>query len=281
MSATGVGDSHDQKAQAEKLITWASVAYGFGFSVVLLHTARLGVPVLELLKPIYILVGLPLSLLAYFSRRVVDWLRTNLRRNRDALVAALKTKYSSDEEVPEEIVTKMLDSTLQVLPWYFPKILSRAIFTRLIDSARDPQVKDEKQKRGRRDPSLLRLVEGYQRILNAWRPAKSLINIGVLLVVSAALVILYVWEIYPRVPMACGGGAPVRVLLLVDEAKLPPAVASMTKTPQTTTRSGAALSGQIELLYITSTAYLVRTRDGVVMSLDKSLVNGIVYGDSR
>ena len=59
--------------QLEVLISWASIAYALGFVTVMIHTARLGIPVIELIEPIYVWIGLPLALVVFSARWLWMW----------------------------------------------------------------------------------------------------------------------------------------------------------------------------------------------------------------
>lgn len=54
----------------KQVVSWGSIAYAFGFLVVMLHTWRLGLPVIELIHPIFIWIGLPLATVAFFYRQL-------------------------------------------------------------------------------------------------------------------------------------------------------------------------------------------------------------------
>ncbi len=41
-----------ESKQIERVLAWGSVAYIAGFVTVMAHTARLGIPVIEILKPL-------------------------------------------------------------------------------------------------------------------------------------------------------------------------------------------------------------------------------------
>ena len=54
-----------QSKQLQSILAWVSVAYALGFITVMVHTAQLGIPIIQLLEPVYILVGVPLAIVAF------------------------------------------------------------------------------------------------------------------------------------------------------------------------------------------------------------------------
>ncbi|HEX4963810.1 MAG TPA: hypothetical protein VF173_23495 [Thermoanaerobaculia bacterium] len=206
----------DRKALAEKLIAWASVAYGFGFAVVLLHTARLGVPVLELVKPIYILIGLPMAILAFFSRQILKWLRAEAVANRDELVAALREQHILESDPQKDVIEKVIRSLSRAMPWYFPaKALGKAL-GRLLQRAHVGQ-----DAASGRSLFSMRILDRYVRLLEGAAALNRLTKLAMLVAVSGLLLYLYVWEIYPKMPMAYGGGAPASVQLRSTRPRFP------------------------------------------------------------
>jgi hypothetical protein len=62
----------------EPILKWLAVAYGFGFLIVLLHTYRLGIPMLQLIEPANVWIGLPLAILAYFVDKIYQGTRRSV-----------------------------------------------------------------------------------------------------------------------------------------------------------------------------------------------------------
>ena len=263
----------DRKALAERLIAWASVAYGLGFAVVLLHTARLGVPVLELVKPIYILIGLPLALLAFFSRQILKWLRAEAIANRDELAAALREQHILESDQQKDVIEKVVRSLSRAMPWYFPaKAFGRAL-GRLLQRAHVGQ-----DSASGRSLFSTQILDGYVRSLEGAVALKRLMNLVLLVAVSGFLVYQYVWELYPKMPMAYGGGAPTSVQLIIDASKVPSDIARLMGAANVGGEE-SSLTAKLDLLYITSNAYLVRPQQGSVLSIDREAVNGVLFAD--
>jgi hypothetical protein len=265
----------DRKALAERVIAGASVAYGLGFAVVLLHTARLGVPVLELVKPIYILIGLPLAMLAFFSRQILKWLKGEAIAGRDELMKALKEQYIAESDEEKVVIDKIILSLDRVMPWYVPLRALRGLLGKVLQESitkKDPVT-------GRVLFSA-RLLDSYSRALYGSGALIRLVNLAFMVVVASFLVFLYVWEIYPRLPMAYGGGAPMSVRLLVKTSEIPAGILHLMGARKVDGEE-ASMTENVDLLYIASTAYLVQPQTGAVVSLNREVVNGVIYPGNR
>ena len=54
----------------EPVLKWGGVAYVFGFGIVMYHTYRLGIPTLQLIDPVNIWIGTPVTILTFFSDKI-------------------------------------------------------------------------------------------------------------------------------------------------------------------------------------------------------------------
>lgn len=269
------------KALAERLIAWASIAYGCGFLIVLIHTARLGVPVLELVKPVYILIGLPLAALGYFSRQIVSWIRATALASRDEVVSALREPYISSKDEQSVNVDKFLQAFSQAVPWYFSVRPLAGVSSWLLH-----RVLDREQPHPDRLAAWTGFLDRNARILLFYAALIRLLNRLILIAAIGLVLGLYVWDVYPKLPLAYGGGAPMNVRLLLDTSKLPSDLPYLTgpagpASAKVGERAKAFLTPPLELLYITSTDFLVRAPTGSVVALDRDVVTGVVYRDGK
>lgn len=231
----------------EGLIRWGSVAYACGFLVVFLHTARLGLPVLELIEPVYIWIGLPFAILGLFSRRLVSWLKARSREHRDTLLGSFqKVDQAYDEAGERELLHNFVKQVSQHMPWVFP--------TRLIDKALgrsiEGMIRSAGSDAGRRE-KLLRALAVQLQAFRAAAAIQGFFNLAAFVFLTAAAIFLYVKDIYPRIPQSYGGGAPLRVKLLLESSKVP--------TMLRLDRAGVVLSREVDLLYFSSDTYWVRS----------------------
>jgi hypothetical protein len=69
------GSSPSSESAIKTVLAWGSLSYAFGFFTVTLHTSTLGLPMIELMQPVYIWVGLPLAGVAFFANRILKYFR--------------------------------------------------------------------------------------------------------------------------------------------------------------------------------------------------------------
>lgn len=60
--------------QISGLLTWVTISYGIGFLTVIVNTYKLGIPVIKLLEPVYIIIGLPITVVIFL---IVFFLENN------------------------------------------------------------------------------------------------------------------------------------------------------------------------------------------------------------
>jgi len=102
----------------------ASLAYAAGFLTILIQTAPLGIPVLDLFQAMTILAGIPivltLVLLAWLSRLLVSQYRSAKVENINTITATIESMNSVGASVSLERVVTL--TTSLVLPRLFPVI---------------------------------------------------------------------------------------------------------------------------------------------------------------
>lgn len=255
------------EGDVKAVVAWGSLSYAFGFATVMLHTWRLGFPVLELLSAVYVWVGLPLTLVVVFSKQLVRYFAAKGL----ALGNELRTSWehlAGDVQKDARSISQSFVALVSVLPIFR---LFRSSLERLIERASlDTAVKSERAAR------TLRRLTGLLRGMSTLADLMRTINLAILIVVG---MFLYVWVGYPLIPQSLGGGQPatVRLLILTDKASafLPqlqdagaPAVIDGVKT---------ALTAKMQLLYATKDNYYLSTQAGMRLSLSKDTVAGVVW----
>jgi hypothetical protein len=231
----------------EGVIAWTSVAYASGFFVVLLHTARLGLPVIELIEPVYVWIGLPFAILGFFADRLLSLLRARSMLHRDQLLNALrKSEGGTDLAGEVNFMSGFVDEASRLMPWFVPAKWVAASIGRRIEKMLVAAGPDSERR-----SKLLRLLDFQMRALRAANAVQGIINLANIAVLTAGSIFFYVIEVYPRIPQAYGGGAPISVRLLVDSTKVPSLVAA--------NRTGVILSSQVDLLYHAADTYWIRS----------------------
>src|SRR5262249_22087715 len=106
-----IGTQTEDKGFVEQVVTWASVSYAAGFFVVLLHTWRLGLPVLDLVQAVYVWIGLPLAAFAYFW----NWPWRYFRGQLEARSALLRASLGAGGPAPDEIDTGTILKAIEMV----------------------------------------------------------------------------------------------------------------------------------------------------------------------
>src|SRR5262245_12223709 len=83
----------------DRVLTYGAVSYGFGFLVVMLHTWRLGLPVISLADPIYVWLGLPFAIVAFYATPIF----TVVRNRAIDVTASTAEAFKTDKVTPNLI----------------------------------------------------------------------------------------------------------------------------------------------------------------------------------
>jgi hypothetical protein len=106
--------------QLQSILAWGSVTYALGFVTVMAHTARLGIPIIQLLEPVYVLVGAPLAVVAFFSREL--WRLVKAR------TAKLTSKLEQIKAEVSEIRARQAEiKTTEEAAQYLSEVLGKVI----------------------------------------------------------------------------------------------------------------------------------------------------------
>ena len=253
-----------QKGDVKSFVAWGSIAYAFGFVTVMLHTARLGFPVLELLSAIYILVGAPLAGVAFF----LLWISQSFSSRASRITNEVKESWEGLKQgVPPEdfdLISSFLGIFTAISPILRP-------FRRRIESLLKKAMSSDLNVSKHATAVLIRfasLLRGIQAI-NA---ALNLVAGGLLLLLAIGL---YVWQLYPHIPQSYGGGAPTEVRLLVNIARVPRDVLGLPAGEDGA--PATAMTGRMSLLYSTTDNYYVEDSNGRRMSLSREAVEGVIW----
>lgn len=250
-------------------LAWGSISYAFGFVIVMLHTARLGFPILELLSAVYVWIGAPLTVVAFFSIQIARFFRS---RSVD-LTSQLRDSW---KDFRQDVDTKDLDvisAFLGFLGTLFPvlKLFRRPLEWLLKLATAGHTVS------GKRAVRFLHRFASFIRGVQALFEFLRLFNLAVSIVFG---VYLYVWHLYPLIPQSFGGGAPTAVKLIVNVEKVPPSVPGLPgirEVPAGGESQKSAVTGTVKLLYSTKDQYYLEGAEGARISLSKSAVEGMIW----
>jgi hypothetical protein len=239
-------DPSPVKSSIEKLVAWASVAYAAGFVTIVIHTARLNIPVLELLEPIYVWVGAPLALVAFFFHSIVQWLR---RKGRE-----VATAYSEAGSLRKHLLGGEFALPIPIGPFGIvqTEIPLRGRFGKIVGTA-------------------IWAVVIYSATMRALRLATYV-------VLGVGAILAYVWFLYPKVPYSLGGGSPAVVRLALDSEKIPPQLPLLFREEGTApgVSNPTRLTEPLQLLYATESTLFVRAA-GEIVSVERNDVTAIVW----
>jgi hypothetical protein len=267
------------EGKVKLLLAWASTAYACGFVIVTLHTWRLHLPVIELLHPIYVWIGLPLAVVAFFFEHIASAFRKRSARFayevRDGWAQAVSALNQEELNLAASFI-----GMIKALPG-LGGLLS-VPFIRAVESL-SPLVQKIDNNVKSRDPKLYEKTAKYvHRALGVFRIQMALSEyLGFL--INAALICLglafYVWEVYPRIPQSLGGGRPVNVTLVADASVFPTNLASelQLRSSAVTPLKGETVNFPVTLLYLTKDAYFVQTKSGARMSINTAAVKSVIW----
>jgi outer membrane protein OmpA-like peptidoglycan-associated protein len=252
----------------ERVLPWVPIAYGLGFFTVTTHIYTLGIPVLQLLEPVYILVGAPLA--AFLSGTLWLWpkvifITNKLRQNIQDIRKKLTDLYAGsedfrDSEEAEKYLSELLTAIDSVL---LPTI---GIFRFFASFIKRPLIVNKSI------PAKQKIRSFKSRIKIVTTIAMTIYR-GVLEIISFlcfVLIILvfclfsyyYIMEWYLMAPKSWGGGKPVSVRLILDSKNIPLDAHEMRrifKYDETTKIKEETISSiELKLHYSTNDAIYVR-----------------------
>jgi hypothetical protein len=226
-------DWHD----IEPILKWTAVAYALGFLTVMVHTYRLGVPVLQVMDPLNVWIGAPLAVVFYFLDRFAMALKRAVRdmalHVKTTLLEITKIGNPSPDELCNmygQVVDAVAEAVsvaivpflpLRTLQQWLQKTMARVMWWRIrkFDPAMIQAAEQKIPQEQRRD-----LILYMRRGLVVLRGLA-----GVYLALNSIFIILlipvicwtYITAAYPLIPQTLGGGRPTPVALIISEEKIP------------------------------------------------------------
>lgn len=271
--------SPEEKSFVERAVAWTAISYAFGFFIVLLHTSRLGLPILELVRPIFVWIGIPLALLIFFSARLARLIQARMVVARAATALYFKEIPEASvvsayrDSSPQVVVDRMAREAAQAMPILMPRRIMVYLFKVALgkivaDLPSTPEAEAELAKAGERTIRMLRAFTAGKRFFSA------------VIVVAAIVagVMAYVWYVYPRIPQPMGGGAPMWVRLSVKADAAPESVrAELQRSTISSDAKAPFLTDSVQLIYNAKDAAYLRLRGGRTISLAHGGIVGIVW----
>ncbi|MEE9555031.1 MAG: hypothetical protein V3W18_12100 [candidate division Zixibacteria bacterium] len=266
------------------------MAYMLGFITVTVHTANLGIPLIELMKPLYIWIGVPLAIVVYFIRKIwkllssrIELLKNDLGELRNRAIMDYKNENVELSELSEMLI-KNFTVPLILSPFrvsileYFLKQTKKHIGNLDLRSNSNDKV------------SQLRLITtkaliATSYISKAFDTILNFINYTVLIMLIPIGCYLYIFHAYPAIPQSYGGGKPVPVKLILDGTRIPsdsmelfhlfsPDLSYNIEHHHITT-------AEINLLYRTSDLYYIGLKNKKILSIPYESILGIVWASNN
>jgi hypothetical protein len=214
----------------EPILKWAAVAYAFGFLTVMLHTHKLGIPVLQLIEPVNIWIGAPLAIVVFFldkvfvlaKRATANFVQNvaEARQIRDEVSASRGDPLELFQRIIVILSIMLMPSLPLLILQSAPKFILSKYFRWKATSIEQLRSSDEHIS----EPARQWLLTWTGRILGwAYLVAAvgRLVNfVGMVLFIPLAC-LFYVAIIFPLIPQSLGGGAPMTVELIMSEESLP------------------------------------------------------------
>lgn len=265
----------------KQILSWASIAYAFGFVTVTLHTWRLGLPVIELLHPIYVWIGLPLATVAFFFKHIAALFRKRSRELAEEIRVGWSYAAAPDVQGDLNMVADFIGILKALLPGFGVMLsqplirISEALLLDRLQQA-EQQAKTNDRQRYEKMAKLLRRFLGVFRVVAAIQKALNLVGYAVFICLALAL---YVWVLYPKIPQSLGGGKPSAVSLVAEATAIPKNLVPEYQSPPSNVSQSEkeTVNLPVTLLYLTKDAYFVQTKSGARMSIKADAVKSVIW----
>lgn len=269
-------DSDPTKRMVEKLLALASLTYGLGFVTVFVHTGRLGLPVLALLEPVYILVGLPLTLTGLLSQWLWRWLSREMADNTRRIRQAMQQYRSPEALLAQDVFSEFWNlyaSLMGVVSFILPFNLEWMM--KLLLRPYQQQVEELLRKDLQAQQLMWKWLKQINAVIQGIRHVARLLGVILIPLLILFVVMFYIFWLYPHIPQSWGGGSVRQVELLMEAEKIPPMLLS--KADAAVPKSEKNRLVAVKLLYKTDDFYFVEANNGARLALAKEQVNGVVW----
>lgn len=287
-------DWHD----IEPLLKWGAVAYVFGFGIVLVHTYRLGVPMLQLMEPVNVWIGLPLAVVVYFLDKIYSAVRASMRttmdslRNRDRIREQLQA--SLDER---QFLSQVTDIWIKALALFAAPVGLAGLMEQFLHwmtraglrmvgkryGADQPVEPDGSKLNLKIDEEALARVDGMLRRALWIGAVARFLNICLYCFWGLLLCWVYV-EMYSVIPQTLGGGKPMAVTLMVSPDAIPKSkefadwrISNTQPDSEKPEDEKDGFAVPVTLYFRSEHELIVRKGNGPIVSLSDHAVEGIVF----
>lgn len=291
-----------------EILGYATFAYAVGFLTLLANTAHYGLPVLEFARPLNLWIGVFPTIVIVGSLAILrKWRRLNPEGIRirlfdvtnDVLAASiliampiglafflLKITIQSllvgtpaPHPSPGPLfgakgvaVGHWMETHQQLLTWTV-SVLTALAFAIFLPSTGTPNASIWRKQFW--TESLRHNVDFW---IGFWRTGSHRLLRYAVAVSALAVLSIYTWQVFPRLPQRYGFGRPATVQLLVDTQMLPLVPAN--EATDASSGNHVYLSAPVELIFIADKEYVLRCPSGnqnKIVTIESSSVKGIVW----
>lgn len=265
------------KRLVEKLLMLASITYGLGFVTVFVHTGRLGLPVLTLLEPVYVLVGLPLAATGLLTLWMLRWLRQEVADNTQRIRQAMRQYRSPEALLAQDVFSEfwsLYASVMGFVSYILP--LNSGWLMELLLRPYKRQVEELLRKDREAQQLMWKWLKQINAVIEGIRHVARLLGVILIPLLILFVVTFYITWLYPHIPQNWGGGSVRQVELLMEADKIPPMLLSKADAAAATKPAGNRVVA-VKLLYNTADFYFVEAANGARVALAKERVDGVVW----
>jgi hypothetical protein len=272
------------KERAESIVAWAAIAYAGGFLTIMLHTARLGIPVVQLIEPINVWVGLPLAVVVMVSK----WLLRAVIREHSILKKEFENirqqfselKNSPTIAVLDKFTASLLDFfTILPMPILPVSWLLKLLYTAVLRNKLE-KLLVEKPETARIPDRLLRWVYRFMALSQGLRALWSYCGFMLSISLIPLGLFIYVWVAYPKIPQEYGGGRPTVVQLAVSSEAIPKDGGDFSKLlagESRNTEAKALTTIPLKLLFATDNYWYLQLPQGSVMAIRSEDISAVIW----
>jgi cation transport protein ChaC len=259
-------DSKRNWRDIEPLLKWGVVSYALGFVTIMFHTAQLGIPVLQVIEPINIWIGFPLTVVIFFVDKIFAYFWKPVVEARQKIVEAWAKLSSSSEEATVEYLAELLT-------WALP-------FAPLRSRAR--QYFAERIRIVMRTRGNLRMPGWAIFLRELALAAESFYRVFTQVLLIVVCIVAYVFIGYPAIPQSYGGGKPIEVQLMVNAERIPkdPGGIKALFRSEPGGNDKTITTVPLMLYYETDSTYYFRSVGGPFISLAHDAVEGLIYTET-
>jgi len=272
----------------EALLKLGALAYGLGFLTVMLNTAKLGIPSLELLEPVQVWVGIPLALVYWLVLAAYRYFRRHAADLSHDL-PLVKSQFDEIQSLAErgDDINELLRKA-ELVAFRLPYVGLAWVATLRSFLLKMWSLESTKSLE---HPALRKLVQNVLAptigtVLFLQRVFTFLSKIVSVILILGLATYYYIAIFYPKMPAKWGGGAPMHVTMVLTEEGMPKGDTELSGLfPQSIpegrdSSTKARRTKPLDLLYATQDAYYIKLDSGKIARISAHAVSAVIFEHS-